>query len=57
MDLTEFTNTLQNWIATTGIKIVIALLIWFISFKIINVVTKKTLKKVLNSENRKVDKR
>ena len=32
MDLTEFTNTLQNWIATTGIKIVIALLIWFISF-------------------------
>ena len=56
MDLTEFTNTLQNWIATTGIKIVVALLIWFISFKIINVVTKKILKKVLNSENRKVDK-
>lgn len=40
----EFLDTLTAWATTTGIKIVIALVVLFISFKLINWICKKILK-------------
>ncbi len=45
MDWNVIINTLVNWLTTTGLKIVIALLILFISFKVINAVTRRIEKK------------
>lgn len=50
----EFLDTIVNWATTTGVKILIALIILFVSFKIINFVAKKFQKKFENSE--KLDK-
>lgn len=47
-------NTLLNWGMSTGIKIIIALLIWFISFRIINWLTRKIEKRLINKK--KLDK-
>ena len=41
MTIQEVWEAVKEWILTQGYKIVIALLIWFISFKIINAVTRK----------------
>lgn len=50
----EFLTTIVNWATTTGVKILIALIILFIAFKIINFVAKKFTKKFEN--NPKADK-
>lgn len=39
-----------EWCTTTGIRVIIALLIWFISFKIINFFTKRIYKKLMNKK-------
>ena len=51
--LTTFLNTVISWATNTGIKIIIALLIMLISFKIINWVSRKIIKK---GESKKLDK-
>ena len=50
----EFLNTVINWATHTGVKIIIALVILFIAFKIINFVAKKFTKKF--QDNPKYDK-
>ena len=50
----EFLNTIINWATHTGVKILIALIILFIAFKIINAVAKRFAKKFEN--NPKYDK-
>lgn len=47
-------QTLANWAMSTGVKIIIALLIWFISFRIINWLTRKIEKRLINKK--KLDK-
>ena len=42
----QFLNTVINWATTAGVKILIALIIMFIAFKVINFVVKKVAKKV-----------
>ena len=49
-----FLDTVINWATTTGVKIIIALIILFIAFKIINLVAKKFTKKF--QDNSKYDK-
>lgn len=49
----ELLNNLLNWATTTGIKIIIALILLFISFKLINWVTKRIIK---NGEKKNLDK-
>ncbi len=51
--LQNFVNTIVTWATNTGIKILIALLIIFISFKVINFIAKKISKR---GEKRGVDK-
>lgn len=51
MDFQTILNTVIDWATHTGIKIVIALLIWFISFRIINVVARKMEKRMLNGKH------
>ena len=41
MTIQEVWEAVKEWIFTQGYKIVVALLIWFISFKIVNAVTRK----------------
>ena len=50
----EFLNTVINWATHTGVKIIIALVILFIAFKVINFVAKKFTKKF--QDNPKYDK-
>ena len=50
----EFLNTVINWATHTGVKIIIALVILFIAFKVINFVAKKFTKKF--QDNPKDDK-
>ncbi len=45
MDWQQIWNTVQNWLANTGIKVLIALAILIVSFWIINFVTKKIAKR------------
>lgn len=47
-------DNIVNWATNTGVKIVIALLLWFISFRIINFVTRKIEKRLINKK--KLDK-
>lgn len=49
--MTEFLNTLLTWVTSTGIKIVIALIVLLVSFKIINVVFKKLAQKLVTAKN------
>lgn len=49
-----FLDTIVNWATTTGVRIIIALVILFIAFKIINFVAKKLTKKLEAKE--KLDK-
>ncbi len=51
--LESILNTIINWGLNTGIKIVIALVLMFISFKLINWIGKKVMR---NSEKKNVDK-
>ncbi len=53
MDWKAFWNTILQWTASTGVKIVIALVVWFISFRIINLVSRRIVKR---SEKGKADK-
>ena len=53
MDWQQILNTIVNWATTSGIKIIIALIILFISFKVINFIAKKLTKR---SEKRGIDK-
>ncbi|MBE6017805.1 MAG: mechanosensitive ion channel family protein [Lachnospiraceae bacterium] len=46
----QFLNTVINWATTAGVKILIALIIMFIAFKVINFVVKKVSKKFENEE-------
>ena len=41
IDWSALLNTVVNWVLSTGIKIVIALIVMFISFKIINAIAKR----------------
>ncbi len=45
MDWEALGNTLLNWATNTGVKIIIALVILFVSFKLINLLAKKIVKK------------
>jgi len=45
MDWQALLNTLAQWATNTGVKIIISLVIMFVSFKIINVVSKKIVKR------------
>ncbi|MBE7081889.1 MAG: mechanosensitive ion channel [Clostridiales bacterium] len=45
MDWEALVNTLLQWATNTGVKIVIALVVMFISFKIINAFAKRIIKK------------
>ena len=53
MDWNAIINSIVNWATSTGVKVVIALALLFISFKIINRLAKRFTKKF---EKRKVDK-
>ncbi len=55
MDWQKLLDTVANWVTSTGIKIVIALLILLISFRVITVLTRKLEKKILNGK-KKMDK-
>ncbi len=46
----EFLNTVIEWITGTGIKVVIALVVLIIAFRVINVLGKKISKKLLESK-------
>lgn len=54
MDMQAFLDTVINWATTTGVRLLIALIIIFISFKIINFIAKKLQKKF--EESSKIDK-
>ncbi len=41
IDWSKLLNNVVNWVLTTGIKVIIALIVLFISFKIINVIAKR----------------
>lgn len=53
MDWDAFFDTITAWLADTGIKIVIALLVWFISFRIINAIGKSIIKRYDNPKKKK----
>lgn len=50
-----FLNTVWGWITNTGVKIIIALVILFVSFRVINVLSRKLEKKMVGGK-KKVDK-
>ena len=49
--MTEFLSTAINWVTSTGIKIVIALVVLLVSFRIINVVSRKLEQKLVNAKS------
>ena len=51
--LNDILNLLINWTMTSGIRILIAILLWFVSFKIVNSISRKIQK---SGENGKLDK-
>jgi len=55
-DWSAIKETLVSWLMSTGIKIVIALLILVVSYKIINLIARKIEKKNKNNPNPKLDK-
>ncbi|MBR6350324.1 MAG: mechanosensitive ion channel [Lachnospiraceae bacterium] len=46
----EFLDTIIKWATTAGVKILIALIVMFIAFKVINLITKKVTKKLQTNE-------
>ncbi len=52
----NFFSTIQNWVTTTGIKLVIALIVLAISFRIINVISRKIEKKVVDKFDKTLSK-
>jgi small conductance mechanosensitive channel len=50
MDWNSILNTIVNWVLNTGIKVIIALVILIISFKVINVIGKKIEKSYKNGK-------
>lgn len=57
MDWQKIWETIQNWLTNTGIKVLISLLILFVSFTLINWLAKKIAKKAKKIEDSKrVDK-
>lgn len=48
--LEQFIQKVIDWATTAGIKIVIALVLWFVSFKLINFLNKKITKKLLKKK-------
>lgn len=53
MDLKAILNSIVNWATTAGVKIIIALVVMFISFKVINLISRRVSKL---SEKEKYDK-
>ena len=53
MDWQALLNTIVSWATTEGIKIIIALVLLFVSFKVINFIAKKLTK---NAEKKNLDK-
>ena len=51
MDWNAFFDSLINWLMNSGVKIVIALLVLFISFRIITLVTRKLTKKLTTGKH------
>ena len=58
MDLQQVWQTVQNWLITTGIKVVISIVIMIVSFSIINWLSKKIAKRADKKveSNKKIDK-
>ncbi len=54
IDWEQFWTNLVNWASDTGIKIIIALIILIVSFRLITVITRKTSKRLI--EKKKMDK-
>lgn len=52
MDWNQIWTTIVEWASSTGVKIVIALVLLFISFRIITVVCRKIEKKALNGKHK-----
>ncbi|MDE7095760.1 MAG: hypothetical protein K2O23_04645, partial [Anaeroplasmataceae bacterium] len=46
IDWNALLHTLMNWATTTGIKLIVGLILLFIVFKITNVLTKKLYKRL-----------
>ncbi len=55
MKLEAIINTVVSWATTTGVKILVALLVLFVSFKVINGLTKR-LDKALANRKKPIDK-
>ena len=53
MNWEDFLNTVIGWATTTGIKLVISLIVLLISFRVINLIAKRIIKK--NEKSGKVD--
>ncbi|MBE7087126.1 MAG: mechanosensitive ion channel [Clostridiales bacterium] len=53
MNWQEIWNTIVNWATNTGVKLVIALIVLFVSFKLINVISRRIEK---SGEKKKADK-
>ena len=53
MDWNALLNTVVNWLTTSGVKVLIALAVLFISFKVVNFIAKRITKRC---EKKKVDK-
>ena len=58
MDLQQVWQTVQNWLTTTGIRVVISIVIMIVSFSIINWLSKKIAKRADKKveSNKKIDK-
>ena len=50
----DLVNNIVNWASNTGVKIVIAILLWIISFRLITWITRKIEKRLINKK--KLDK-
>ena len=51
MDWNAILDFLINWLMNTGVKIVIALAALFISFRIINLLTRKITKRIIEAKH------
>lgn len=53
IDWKQLWQTIVDWCASTGLKILISIVVLFISFKVINFIFKKITKNYNNSTGRK----
>ena len=51
MDWNSIVSNIVNWATTTGVKIIIALIVLLVSFRVITVVTRKLEKKMLSGKH------